>query len=161
MQKVIDPKTIVLFHEPKDQLRMTVAEEFSVVAVEPRWAAPLSHPEMFLGLLNSKGEELIMLENLEAVNETNRMVLQEELRRRYLTSTIHRILSAKVEFGATYWTVVTERGERDFVAQSLQENAQWLSERHLLIVDIDGNRFEIPDVDLLDEKSRHFIDSIV
>jgi len=161
MQKIIDPNTIVLFHEPKDQLRMTVGEEFSVVAVEPRWAAPLSHPNQFLGLLNSKGEEVLMVESVSSLSETNQKVLEEELRRRYLTSTIHRILSAKVEFGATYWTVVTERGERDFVAQSLQENAQWLSENHLLIVDIDGNRFEIPDVDRMDEKSKSFIDSIV
>lgn len=152
---------IKLFHHPRDVMRMTVSDEYSIVQVEPRWAAPLSHANQFLGLMNSKGEEVLLLEKLDELEGENRKAIEIELGRRYLTSTVHKILSAKVEFGATYWTVVTERGERDFVVQSLQENAQWLGERHLLLVDIDANRFEIPDLDLLDPKSRHFIDSIL
>ncbi len=155
------PTNIKLFHQPRDVMRMTVNDEYSFVQVEPRWAAPLSHTKSFLGLMNSKGEEVFLLPSLDELGPENREVIDLELSRRYLTSTVHKILSAKVEFGATYWTVVTERGERDFVVQSLQENAQWMGERHLLLVDIDANRFEIPDLDLLDPKSRHFIDSIL
>lgn len=161
MSKIIDPKSVKLFHAPRDQFRMTVDQEYSVVMVEPKWAAPLSHPGKNLGLLNAKGEELVMFQSLEDVEGDSRLALEAELSRRYLTSTIHKILHAKVEYGSTYWTVITERGERDFVAQSLQENAQWMGPSHLLLVDIDGNRFEIPDVNALDPKSREYIETIV
>jgi len=160
---VITPTSdnIKLFHEPKDVLRMTVADQYSVVQIEPRWAAPLSHPGQLLGLMNSKGEEVLLLPTVESLSAVNQEVIQRELDRRYLTSTVHKIVSAKVEFGATYWTVITERGQRDFVVQSLQENAQWLGERQLVFVDIDHNRFEVPDIDKLDPQSRKFIDSIL
>ncbi len=140
---------------------MTVADQYSVVQIEPRWAAPLSHPGQLLGLMNSKGEEVLLVPAVDSLSQENQEVIQRELDRRYLTSTVHKIVSAKVEFGATYWTVITERGQRDFVVQSLQENAQWLGERQLVFVDIDHNRFEVPDIDKLDPQSRKFIDSIL
>ena len=60
-----------------------------------------------------------------------------------------------------YWTVETDRGTRDFVSQNLQENAVWLSDTHLLLLDVDGNRFEILDVTALDSKSRAYVTSIL
>jgi hypothetical protein len=69
--------------------------------------------------------------------------------------------SAKQEFGATYWSVDTDRGPRDFVTQNLQENAMWFSDVHLLLVDMDGNRFEIVDTTALDARSRHWVEIIL
>ena len=86
---------------------------------------------------------------------------QQELRRRYLTAHVTEILNARVEYGATYWNADTDRGQREFVTQSLQENAQWLSATHLLLIDVDGNRFEIPDVSALDPRSQNFISEIL
>lgn len=161
MTETLKPQELTCFHQPKDMLRLTVADRYSVVRVEPRWAAPLSHPERFLSLMNAKGEEVAMVASLAELDADSRAAVEEELRRRYLTATVEKVLHAKVEFGATYWTVLTERGSRDFVVQSLQENAQWLGPDHLLLVDIDGNRFEIKDIKALDEKSRTFVDAIV
>ena len=70
-------------------------------------------------------------------------------------------MNARVEYGATYWSVVRIGGKREFVTQSLQENAQWLSATHLLLIDVDGNRFEIPDVTALDTRSQNFISEIL
>ena len=70
-------------------------------------------------------------------------------------------MHAKFEYGATYCQVQSDRGERDFVTQSLQENALWLSPTHLLLLDVDGNRFEIPDVTALDARSRAYIETIL
>jgi hypothetical protein len=57
--------------------------------------------------------------------------------------------------------VETDRGRRDFVTQNLQENALWFSCTHLLLLDVDGNRFEIPNLEGLDAKSRAVIDAIL
>jgi hypothetical protein len=87
--------------------------------------------------------------------------VSEELHRRYLTAVVVTIKHAKQEFGATYWHLITDRGPRDMVTQNLQENAVWLSATHLLLIDVDGNRFEIADTDELDPVSRHYLDAIV
>lgn len=86
---------------------------------------------------------------------------KEELRHRYLTATVRTIAHAKQEFRATYWSVQTDRGDRDFVTQNLQENAIWLSPPHLIFLDVGGNRFEITDTEALDESSRHYVATIL
>ena len=106
-------------------------------------------------MLQSLGEE----QQLRGIAEMQK--LQAELHRRYLTSTVEAITGARVEYGATYWHAETNRGSREFVTQSLQENAQWLSSEHLLLIDVDGNRFEIPNVEALDARSRAFISAIL
>jgi hypothetical protein len=157
----ISPKDIKAFHYPKDQLRVTIGNSRSILTVTPAWVAPLSHPGEYLSLLNGKGEEFLLVEDLDQLNPESRPAIEEEIRRRYLTAVIHKVISAKTEWGATYFTVITDRGERDFVMQSLQENAQWLKENHLLLVDIDGNRFEAQDISKLDAESQAIIEKIV
>ncbi len=152
---------IQLFHFPKDTLRMTVGADRSYTIVKPAWAAPLSHPGKYLALMNGKGEEITTIADPEALPGESLAAVREELHRRYLTSTVKIIQRARTEFGATYWHVLTERGERDFVTQSLQENAQWLTPTHIMLIDVDGNRFEIPNTAALDPKSRELLAAVV
>jgi len=157
----MNPSDLQLFYEPKDRLRLTIQNDRSFMTIKPVWSAPLSQPGKYLSLLNSKGDEIAMVTNPSDLEQESLKAVQEELHRRYLTATVHKILHAKVEFGATYWHVLTHRGERDFVTQSLQENAIWLSEHHLLLLDVEGNRFEIPDIRALDAPSQSYIHAIL
>lgn len=150
-----------LFHQPNDRLRLTVGEERSWMSVKPVWCAPLSRPGRYLALLDGKGEEIAVIEDPGSLPGESRSAVERELRARYLTGTVQSVNSARQEFGATYWHVETDRGPRDFVTQNLQENAQWLSDDHLLLVDVDGNRFEVPSVSALDARSRAFIHAIL
>lgn len=156
-----NPAELHLFYEPKDRLRLTIGDDRSYITVKPVWASPQSFPNRFLGLLDGKEKEIATIVDPSELTGESRIAVEEELRRRYLTSTIVAITNAKLEFGATYWHVVTNRGERDFVTQSLQENAIWMSPTHIVLLDVDGNRFEIPDVEALDAKSRQTLNWIV
>jgi hypothetical protein len=157
----MNPSDLKLFYHPKDRLRMTVGESASYPTVKPVWAAPLSRPNAYLSLLDGKGEEITTLRDPEELPRESLAAVKEELRRRYLTATVTAINSAKFEYGATYWHVETDRGPREFVTQSLQENALWLSPTHLLLLDVDANRFEITNTESLDARSRSFIDAIL
>jgi hypothetical protein len=157
----MNPSDLKLFYEPKDRLRLTVGSDRSYPTVRPVWAAPLSRSHQYLSLLDGKGDEIVTICDLSELPEDSREAVLEELRRRYLTAVVTQILHAKVEYGATYWRVETDRGARDFVTQNLQENAMWLSDHHLMLLDVDGNRFEIPDVRKLDARSRAYIHAIL
>ncbi len=157
----MNPSDIKLFYQPKDRLRMTVGDHSSYHTVKPAWAAPLSRPNAYLSLLDGKGEEITTISDPATLPEESLAAVKEELRRRYLTATIAEINSAKFEYGATYWHVDTDRGPREFVTQSLQENALWLSPTHLLLLDVDGNRFEILNTESLNTRSRAFINAIL
>src|SRR5262245_23942062 len=110
-----------IFHEPKDRLRLTIDDDRSYPTVKPVWSAPLSHPGRYLALLDGKGDEIALIENPDELPRESLEAVKLELHRRYLTATVTAITYAKVQFGATYWTVETDRGSRDFVTQHLQE----------------------------------------
>lgn len=161
LEKEVEPDRIRLYYHPKDRLRMTIQEDRSFVTVKPVWASPLSYPEKHLALLNGKGEEIFSIAEPKVLPRESYDAVKQELSRRYLTAQIDRIVDARCEFGATYWQVETSRGTRDFVTQNLQENAQWLSPTHLMLIDVDGNRFEITDSQALDTKSRELLETTV
>jgi hypothetical protein len=157
----VDPAGVRVFYQPEGMARLTVNGDRSYLKIRVARAAPLSRPDSYVSLLNGKGEEIIMLPDLTALDLTSRRVVEKELDRRYLTSRVRRLVSLKQEFGVTYWEVETDRGLRDFVVRDLQENCVWLSETHLLLIDVDGSRFEIPDRGLLDERSQQLLDAIL
>ncbi len=161
METILDPQTLRLFYDPPGTLRLTVGEERSYPAVKLFQAAPLSKPGRYLSLQNGKSEEIVLVENLADLAPDSRAVAEEEIRRRYLTARVETILGIKTEFGVTYWQVLTDKGERDFVVQSLTESCVWLGDQHLLIIDVDGNRFEIADRRALDAASQAQLESVL
>jgi hypothetical protein len=157
----MNPADLRLFHHPEERLRLTIRDNQSYLAVKPVWVAPLSRPDTYLALLDGKDQEIVLLPNPTELAQDSLAAVKRELRRRYLTATVQAVHSAREEYGATYWSVETDRGARDFVTQNLQENALWFSERHLLLLDVDGNRFEILDIEALDPRSRSLVHGIV
>lgn len=149
-----------LFYQPEGRLRLE-CEDRCYTEVKPAWASPLSHPNRYLSLVDGSDREIVMFDTLDDVPADMRPTVERELKRRYLTSTIDEILEVDSLFGTTHWKVRTGRGERVFVTQSLHENSYWLAPKHIVIVDVDGNRFEIPDVDALDMQSKKEFWSVI
>jgi hypothetical protein len=149
-----DTRDFKLFFEPEGRLRLST-EKRSYLEVKPAWAAPMSEPNRYLSLRDGANKEIALLREPEKeLSADHWLVLKKELEQRYLTARITRVLYVKMEFGEANWHVETNRGERWFKTESLHENAQWLESGHLLLVDTDGDRYEIPDVNALDAKSQ-------
>ena len=159
--KVLDPEQIQLSREPKQTLQLTIQGELSHSKIRIVRAFPLSHPDGYVAFLDEKDEEIGMVKDPRELDPQSRKIVEEELDRRYLASVIKKIRSKRTEFGTTYWDVDTDRGRRDFVIQGIQDNVIWLGERRLLLVDVDGNRFEIPDYLFLDKKSMALLEEVL
>lgn len=157
----VDPGKIRLFKEPAWILRMTIEGDRSYIRVKVVRAAPLTEPHRYFCILDSKDEAICTVKDLSELPEASRPLVHEELDERYLTAEIQKIAALQNEYGVTYWTVDTDRGRRDFVAKSVAENAQWLGDTRVMIFDVDGNRFEVPDIEALDRRSRGLLESVV
>lgn len=81
------------------------------------------------------------------------MILREELRRKYYIRRIVTIDRLKDRYGFTYWDVTTPEGKMSFTLQDTQRSILQTDEDRLMIVDIDGNRYEIPSISKLDRPS--------
>ncbi len=158
---IAGPAALELFYSPPGTLRLTVSDSYSYAVVKSYLAAPLSMPGQHIALQNGKGEEIALVPSIDEFSVKSRQTVDEELKRRYLTSKVHSVKAIRTEFGVTYWNVETDRGPRDFVIQSLSESCVWLSDRHILLIDVDGNRFDISDRTLLDSASRDRLDGVL
>jgi hypothetical protein len=157
----VDASAIRLFREPAWRLRMTIEGDRSYTRVKVVRAAPLSEPDRYICFLDIKDEAICMVKELSELKEDNHQIVREELDTRYLTAYVSQVNNLRNEYGVSYWDVETDRGRREFVAKNVAENAQWLGDSRLFLLDVDGNRFEFTDLSKLDKKSQAFIDVVL
>lgn len=157
----VDPEAIRLFREPPWVLRLTIEGDRSYLKVRAVCAAPLSQPDRYICILDEKNEVICTVEDPIVLDAPSQRMIKEELEQRYMTAIIKRVESLRSEFGVSYWEVQTDRGDREFVVRNVSENAQWITDRRLLLVDVDGNRFEISNLEVLDKKSRGLIEMVL
>ncbi|HBQ63873.1 MAG TPA: DUF1854 domain-containing protein [Clostridiales bacterium] len=85
-------------------------------------------------------------------------LIEKELAKRYFVPVIEKIQKVKEEFGYIYWDVLTSAGQRRFTTHDMSNSLIPVGENRLVLVDVDGNRFEIPDHTQLEDKHRKFLD---
>jgi hypothetical protein len=142
-------------------VRMTVVGEYSVLNVTLLRAFPISRPDEYLSLLDEGQKEIGMIAAPLALDAESRAIVAAELARRYRLPEIRQVLEVKERFGTQEWNVATDRGQCVFTTRDLFDNARYTAAGELLITDVDGNRYRIPDLDRLDRQSRLLLDSLV
>lgn len=121
-------------------------------------AFPLTMAQQFISVRDREFEELGIILDIGQFLESQRVLLEEELDRRYFVPRITGVKSVKEEFGYQYWDVETTAGPREFTMNDLSSNLIPLKEKQVLLLDIDGNRYLIPDLTRLEAKALKFID---
>jgi hypothetical protein len=126
------------------------------VVVSPRYLRPLTSRTEIV-LLDDKGHEVATVLDLDTLTPEQRRLLDEALEDRYHLVTISKVNDVNVLFGTRYWSVETDRGPRWFALREPGKNVTLLGERHLVLRDTAGNRYEIPDTAALDLRSQRWI----
>jgi hypothetical protein len=154
--RVFDPRKIRLFRNAGVP-RLTLQDDRSWIKISVARAFPLSDPDHYLGFLDANGKDAGLLIDPSQLDAESLKVVHEELEKRYFVPVVERVLSVKEEFGTIYWVVETDRGEKEIIARNLRDNLMELASSRVIITDVDGNRFEFPDINKLDNKSQGII----
>jgi hypothetical protein len=107
----------------------------------------------FISVLDAEQNELGIIRNVELFEGETREMLVTELCRRYYAPEIKRIISMKERYGFSYWKVETAEGEVSFTLHDTFRSIIRVGENRAILFDVNGNRFEIPEVSALDRKS--------
>ena len=151
--RYLDPAKLH-FEQCGAQLRLTVADEFSVPDLKVVRVFPISDPERYLSLRDAKGNEIGIIADPARLEPPVRALVGEAVNRRYLMPVIARIVAARERFGIVEWVVETDRGRKTFMTRNLREEVMTPSSRRYLLKDVDGNRYDIPDFSRLDGNSQ-------
>jgi hypothetical protein len=153
--RVLEGGTVELLREA-DGTMTVVSEGRKLKGAKIVLCAPLTDPDAVASVVID-GKEAAVLRGLSRLSPASRKALEGAKQEHYLTPKIRKVLALEYQFGAVYWKVDTDRGPREFVIKGISQHVRWLSDSRLLLSDVDGNRFEIPDLDALDEDSRDLI----
>lgn len=124
---------------------------------------PLTNPEEFISIreADEKAREIGMVEKLSLLPPDQQEMLREQIKLRYFMPVITKVLDIKDEYGYAYWNVATTFGACRFTTQMSGDAVIHLSDSRLLVTDIDGNRYEIPDFYSLSVTERKKLDLFI
>ncbi|MGQ9463024.1 MAG: DUF1854 domain-containing protein [Candidatus Fervidibacter sp.] len=144
-----DPQKLRFFKH-KGVLRLTIDEERSYWKVQVYRCFPLTDPNRYISVRDAMNREIGLISDLSELQPDSQKVVKEELERRYLVPVVKRIISINERMGILLWEVETERGYRRFLTRASQEGIEQPEPHRCVLVDLDGNRYYIPDITALD-----------
>jgi hypothetical protein len=153
---------VLAFAMRGDVLMLTIEGDRSYLKVHAVRAFPLTDISEYIGLVDAiSGREIGMLRSMKDLAGETRPLVQKALDKRYFVPKIHRIVEAKREFGTVYWAVETDRGQRNFIMRGIRDSIHEIEPGRYLVVDIDGNRFEVPQLNDMDSRSQAQWDRLI
>ena len=143
---------------PFGELVWTGPEGQRVAGVVPVRAFPIQAPQDGISLVDPEGHEVAWFAQLEAIPQTARNLIEEELARREFMPVIQRIAAVSGFSTPCIWTVDTDRGRTEFVLRGDEDIRRIGSARALLIADAHGINYLVPDQLALDAYSKRVLD---
>jgi len=144
-----------IYRRPDHRLVLSKAGEDGKTVDTPVQASscfPWSLPTQYVSLLDDKGKEMLLIEDLSTLPPQERAVIEEELRLKNFVPRITRIQSIKREIELFHWEVATSSGLRSFLTHR-HEAPRSLHGGKVLIRDVNGDLYLIDDVKALDPRS--------
>ena len=124
---------------------------------------PLTSPEEYISIreADEKAKEIGLIQKLTDLKKEEQEMIREQVRLRYFMPVIRKVLDVKDEYGYAYWHVVTDFGNCRFTTHMGGDAVIALGEVRYQVTDIDGNRYEIPDLYALSVMERKKLDLFI
>lgn len=124
---------------------------------------PLTNPDEFISIreADEKAKEIGMIQSIKDLKKDEQEMIREQVRLRYFMPVIRRVMDVKDEYGYAYWHVTTDFGVCRFTTHMGGDAVVNLGEARYQITDIDGNRYEIPDLYSLTVMERKKLDLFI
>ena len=139
------------------RLLLTLADGRVYEGVVPVRAFPLQAPEQCVAFMSLEGKEVAWVDELSALPQDTRDLINQEIASREMMPVIERIVSVSTLSTPSTWEVVTDRGVTQLILKG-EEDIRRLTGSTLIITDSHGLRFMLPDMQALDKNSRRILD---
>ncbi len=139
-------------------VRLTLKDGTVYENLEPRRLFPVTNENMFITLLDSDERELGFVRDFDELDEDSREALRQSFAEYYMIPKIEKLTKTEEKFGTLKWTVVTDRGDVTFRIRNRNSDIKRLyGTNRVIIRDSNDNRYEIPDIEKLDGRSKRLL----
>jgi len=152
----IEVSRLSLEREANGNLWATHGGDDARTLVVPRRCFPLTHPDGFVCLVDSHGQDRACIEDPATLAEGSRLALLSALGESEFLPRVTRIERVVHEATWSRWQVETDRGSRTFVVEQ-EDHIRRLDDGRHVITDSFGMRFLVPTPDQLDARSRRWL----
>ena len=157
---LLDPAAIRLERRDDQPPTLSIAGDL-FFNVKIRQAFPLSFESRYITFFDQEDEYLGIVADPEACDEDTSRIIRDEIEWRYFRPRIERVLEMEGRGGTSVFSVEADRGAVKIPMRDLREGMLELSPGRILITDEHGNRYEIPDLEQLDRRSRRLIRRLI
>lgn len=151
--RLLTPQNTRFFLSPKKLLMIEDTETGETQRAFLARAFPFETEEEYLCVQNVDREEIGMIRSLSLFDDQTVSILREELRRKYFSPKIIRILKLTERMGGSFWECETDLGPLSFSVRDTHRSLLRAGADRIFVIDGDGCRYEIPSLAALDRKS--------
>ena len=138
-------------------LHVTIVREGIYGGVYAAYAFPVAYPDGYISIIQSTGErdvEIGIIRDLSEFPEEDAALVREALARRYFVHTITKLNDIAWKYGLILFDVETDKGHAEFFMRWRQDCAVNYGRQGKVIIDLENNRYRIPDLEALSAAER-------
>jgi len=125
---------------------------------------PIQQPLNYISIADSEDKEIGILQAVDDLSESQKAIVIKELDNRYYSPEVLEVHSVQDKLGYVYIEMRLKNKQNKEYTKScaikdVSRNIRMLSQTSVIIFDVDGNRYIIPDVAKLNRQSMRKLDA--
>jgi len=125
---------------------------------------PIDQPMHYISVADHDNKEIAILKTVADLAPAQREIVEQELDNRYYSPQVLDVMSVKDKLGYVYMEMrlKNKQGkeyEKSCAVKDVSRNIRMLSNTSIIIFDVDGNRYVVPDLGELNKQSLRKLDS--
>ena len=124
----------------------------------------IQQPFHYISVADSENKEIGILKAVDDLPETQRTIVIKELDNRYYSPEVLEVMSVQDKLGYVYMEMRLKNKQgkeykKNCAIKDVSRNIRMLTHTSVIIFDVDGNRYIIPDVAKLNRQSMRKLDA--
>lgn len=137
-------------------------EEYKHIVL--RRIMPIDQPMNYISIADNDNKEIAILKAVDDLKPDQRLIVEQELDNRYYSPQVLDIMSVKDKLGYVYMEMKLRNKQgseydKSCAIKDVSRNIRMLSDNSIIIFDVDGNRYVVPDLKALNKQSLRRLDS--
>jgi len=125
---------------------------------------PIDQPMHYVSVADHDNKEIAILKAVADLAPAQREIVERELDNRYYSPQVLDVMSVKDKLGYVYMEMRLRNKQgkeydKSCAVKDVSRNIRMLSSNSIIIFDVDGNRYVVPDLGALNKQSLRRLDS--